>query len=74
MSQSSYFKSRPDLLTLGGVAGGNLKSWKTFRVEGSVGNMVEKMITSLRCVIVVTGTDLLSLEWGGGLMLKNLKK
>ena len=26
MSQSSYFKSRPDLLTLGGVGGG--KSWK----------------------------------------------
>ena len=24
MSQSSYFKSRPDLLTLGGVGGGNL--------------------------------------------------
>ena len=23
MSQSSYFKSRPDLLTLGGVGGGN---------------------------------------------------
>ena len=29
MSQSSYFKSRPDLLTLGGVGGGNLgkKTW-----------------------------------------------
>ena len=24
MSQSSYFKSLPDLLTLGGVGGGNL--------------------------------------------------
>ena len=24
MSQSFYFKSRPDLLTLGGVGGGNL--------------------------------------------------
>ena len=29
MSQSSYFKSRPDLLTLGGARGGNRKSWKT---------------------------------------------
>ena len=28
MSQSSDFKSRPDLVTLGGVGGGNLKSWK----------------------------------------------
>ena len=35
MSQSSYFKSRPDLLTLGGVGGGNRKSWKTLRVEES---------------------------------------
>ena len=26
VSQSSYFKSRPDLMTLGGVGGGNLKS------------------------------------------------
>ena len=30
MSQNSYFKSRPDLLTLGGGGseGGNQKSWK----------------------------------------------
>ena len=35
VSQSSYFKSRPDLMTLGGVGGGNLKSWKILRVEGS---------------------------------------
>ena len=37
VSQSSYFKSRPDLVTLGGgeLGGGNLKSWKTLRVEGS---------------------------------------
>ena len=34
VSQSSYFKSRPDLVTLGEL-GGNLKSWKTLRVEGS---------------------------------------
>ena len=29
MSQSSYFKSRPDLLTLGGAGKGDWKSWKT---------------------------------------------
>ena len=34
VSQSSYFKSRLDLVTLGGIEGG-LKSWKTLRVEGS---------------------------------------
>ena len=28
MSQSSYFKFRPDLLTLEGAGGGNQKSWK----------------------------------------------
>ena len=28
MSQSSSFKSRPDLLTLGGAGGGNLIFWK----------------------------------------------
>ena len=33
--QSSYFKSRLDPVTLGGVEGGNLKSSKTLRVEGS---------------------------------------
>ena len=35
MSQSPYFKSRPDPVTLGGVGGGNLESWKTLRVERS---------------------------------------
>ena len=36
VSQSSYVKSRPDLATLEGKFGrGNLKSWKTLRVEGS---------------------------------------
>ena len=34
VSQSSYFKSQPDPVTLGGVEG-NLKSWKMLRVEGS---------------------------------------
>ena len=33
--QSSYFKSRLDMVTLRGVGGGNLKSWKTLRVKGS---------------------------------------
>ena len=33
MSESSYFKFRPDLFTLGGVGGENQKSWKTLRVE-----------------------------------------
>ena len=35
MYQSSYFKSRPDPVTLGGVGGGNRKSWKTLRAEES---------------------------------------
>ena len=33
VSQSSCFKSLPDPVTLGRV-GGNLKSWKTLRMEG----------------------------------------
>ena len=32
VSQSSYFKSRPDPVTLGGFGGGGLTSWKTLRV------------------------------------------
>ena len=35
VSQSTYFKSRPDLLKLGGGGWGGLKSWKTLRMEGS---------------------------------------
>ena len=35
VSQSSYFKSGLGVMTLGGVGGGNLKSWKTLRVAGS---------------------------------------
>ena len=31
--QSSYSKSRPDLVTLGGVGGGNRKSWKTWKLR-----------------------------------------
>ena len=33
MSQSSYFKSRPDLSTLGGGGVGGGKFWKTLGVE-----------------------------------------
>ena len=40
-SQSSYFKSRPDLLTLGGVGGGNLG--KTLGVEESGWNLVDRI-------------------------------
>ena len=32
VSQSCYFKSRPELVSLEGLGGGNLKSWKTLRV------------------------------------------
>ena len=31
MSQSNYFKSRPDLLTLGGVGGGKFKKLLEWR-------------------------------------------
>ena len=35
MSQSSFFRSIPYPVTLGGFGGGYLKSWKKLRVEGS---------------------------------------
>ena len=35
VSQSSYFKSRPDPVTLGELEE-DLKSWKTLRVEGQI--------------------------------------
>ena len=44
-----------------GGGGGNLKSWKTVRVEGSGWNLVGKIITSPRYVIDITRTDPLSL-------------
>ena len=60
---SSYFKSRPDLMILGGVGGGgNLKSWKTLRVEGSGLNLMGKISTSPRYMIGIIGTDPLSLR------------
>ena len=55
MPQSSYFKSRLDLVTLGGVEWGNLKSWKTLRVVKSEWNLVVKIIVSPR---YVTGSAL----------------
>ena len=71
MFKSSCFISRPDPVTLWGV-GGDLKSWKTLRVEGSGLNLVGKIIKSPRYVIDITGTDPLSLgELGGWLILKN---
>ena len=44
----------------GEVGGGNLKLEK-HRVEGSGQNLVEKIITSPRYMIAITGTDPLSL-------------
>ena len=62
MSQSSYFKSRSDLVALGGGVGrGKPKTWKTLKVEGSGLNLVGKISTSPRYMIDITGTDLLSL-------------
>ena len=67
MSQSSYFISRPDPVTLEGAGGESLKSWKTLRVEGSECNLVGRISKCRRCVIDVTGMDQLSLgELGGG--------
>ena len=67
MSQSSYFKSQPDLLTLGGVGEGNRKSWKTLRVEKSGGNLVGRISKCRIYVIDATILDTLSLgELGGG--------
>ena len=37
MSQSSYFKSRPDLLTLEGVGGGNLENTWSGRIGMKLG-------------------------------------
>ena len=62
MSQSSYFKSRLNLVTWGvGVGKGKPKTWKTLRVEGSGGNLVVNICKSPRYMIDITGTDPLSL-------------
>ena len=65
MSQSSYFKSRPDLLTLGGVGGRNLG--KTLGVEESGWSLVDRISKCPWYVIDGTVLDSLSLgELGGG--------
>ena len=51
VSQSSYSKSRLDPVTLRGVGGRNLKSWKKLRVEGSGSNLMGKINRSVRYVI-----------------------
>ena len=54
-------------MTFGGAGGGNLKSWKTLRVQRSGLNWVGKISTSTIYVIYISRTDLLSLgEMGGG--------
>ena len=59
--QRTHLKYQKDPMTLGGVGGGNLKSWKTLRVEGSGWNLVGKISRSPRYVIEITGTDFLCL-------------
>ena len=54
-------------MALGGeVGGGNLRSWKTLRVEVSGRNFVAKISTSPRYVIDITGPDPLFLGKLGG--------
>ena len=72
VSQGFYFKSRPDLVIFffggGGLGGGNLKSWKTLRVEGSGWILVGKISTSPRYMIDLTGNGsaLFGVVGGGG--------
>ena len=59
----------------GGVGRGNLKSWKTLRVEGSGRNLVGRISTSPRYMIDITRTDSLSLgELGGGHNSEKIEK
>ena len=65
MSQSSYFKSRPDLLTFGGVGRGNLG--KTLRVEESGWSLVDRINKCPWYLIGRIVLDSLSLgDLGGG--------
>ena len=67
LSQTSYFKSQLDLVTLGEFGEGNLKSWEMLRVEGLGWNLVGKISTSPRYMIDITQIDPLSLgSLGGG--------
>ena len=65
MAQSSYFKSRPDLVTLvGGVGWGNRKSREMLIVEKSGWNFVGRISKCRRYVTDVTGLDVTG-ELGG---------
>ena len=74
MSQSSYVKSQPDLVTLGG---GELE-WETgnlakrFELRNRDETLWEHI--SYRYVIDVIGTDLFSVEELGGVDLEKLEK
>ena len=59
-------------MTLGGVQGGNLKSWKMLRLEGSGLNLVGKISRGIRYVIDIIETD--PLYWGGGFNSEKLEK
>ena len=60
---------------MGRFGGGNLKSWKTLRVEKSGLKLVGKISTRPRYVIDITRTDPLSLgELGGGVNSEKLEK
>ena len=62
VSQSCYFKTRPDLVTLGGGVGRrNWISWKTPRIERSGRNFVGRISKCRTYVIDITGLDPLSL-------------
>ena len=64
LSQSSYFKSRLDPVTLGELGG--LKFWKTLRLEGLGRNLVGKISRSPIYMIDIIRTDPLYLEELGG--------
>ena len=67
MYQSFYFKSRLDPVKLGGFGGGKPKIMENAYSGGIGMKLGEKISTSSRYVIDITGTDLLSFgELGGG--------
>ena len=71
MSQSSYFKSRPDLATY--ARSGEELEGETLRVERLGCNLVGRISKCRRHVIDVTGLDPLSLgELGGSCALASL--
>ena len=70
----SYFKSRPDPISLGQLQG-DQKSCKRLRVEGSGWNLMGRMSTNPKYMIELTGTDLLLLgELGGGVNSEKLEE